>query len=383
MNTVNQNLAHLFSAGAPHRPPAADLLANSAQSRAGKVTFSCIFFSDVRKDVSNIDKYRFVRELVEFADQAKFEAVCFPERHFYEFGSIYANSSVIAAYFAPLTRHVRLRAAAVTNTLHHPAEIVENWAMVDILSNGRVDLGFGSGWNKADYILSPDTYENRSELRNERIEIIRKLWRGESVDFAGPGGQIFATKIYPTPVQKELNVWYSTFSEQGFEHAGRHGYNIFTMLFAIEMPALERKIAIYRQARHAAGFDPATGIVSLLIHAFVHPDEEWMRRVVAAPLKEYIRSSTVPQMKAVNKSFNPLEIDKIIDYSYARYLSSGGIFGSLENCQKQIDRLVAIGVNDIAFLQDYGVDYAAVVDSLQYLRQLVDQNTQTERASGC
>lgn len=369
MHRTNQNIADLFSGklaleGAPAQPRA-------------DATFSYIFFSDVRKHISDQEKYRFARELVEFADASGFEAICFPERHFYEFGSIYANNGIMAAYFAPLTRRVRLRAASVSSTLHHPAAVVENWAMVDILSNGRVDLGFGSGWNKADFVLSPDTYDNRSALRDERIPIIQKLWRGETVDFPGPGGEIFPTKVYPRPLQRELNVWYSTFSEHGFEHAGRQGYHLFTMLLGTDLDALEKKIAIYRRAREAGGYDPATGVVSLLMHTFVHPDLDWVQRVVEAPFKEYIRSSIVPQMKALDHKFDAVETEKIINYSYSRYFHTAGIFGPVEDCQKQVDRAVRAGVNDIALLQDFGVDYAAVKDSLKYVKQLVDQNQNT------
>ena len=337
MSSINQNLTALFSGkiavekGRPATPPAVSMPGTK------QVTFSCIFFSDIRKEISNKMKYQFVRELVEFADQSGFEAVYFPERHFYEFGSIYANNAIVAAYFAPLTQNVRLRAAAVTATLHHPAEIVENWAMVDILSNGRVDLGFGSGWNKPDFILSPDTYENRFALRDERIPIIQKLWRGETIHFPGPGGEAFPTRVYPRPLQKELNVWYSALSERGFEHAGRQGYNIFTMLLPMDLEALGKMIDVYRKARAAAGFDPNTGIVSLLMHTFVHPDIEWVQHVVSSPFKDYIRSSVVPQMKTLDKSFNHSEIEKIIEYSYTRYFQKGGIFGPLEDCQRQID----------------------------------------------
>lgn len=366
MHSVDQNLANLFSGKLA--------LDEAPRPEKREITFSYIFFSDVRKDISDREKYRFVRELVEFADQSGFEAVCFPERHFYEFGSIYANNGIVAAYFAPLTRQVRLRAVSVSCPLHHPAAIVENWAMVDILSNGRVDLGFGSGWSKADFILSPDAYENRSAARDEMIPIIQKLWRGETVDFRGPGGEIFPTRVYPRPVQKELNVWYSTFSEHGFEHAGRQGYNLFTMLLGIDFNALEKKIATYRRAREEAGYDPETGVVSLLMHTFVHPDLEWVRRVVSDPFKEYIRSSIVPQKKALDKHFDEAETEKIISYSYSRYFHTSGIFGPVEDCQKQVERAIRAGVNDIAFLQDFGVEYAAVKDSLKHLKQLVEQN---------
>lgn len=366
MRSVDQSLSDLFAGKLALDEP--------SRSRPGEVTFSAIFFSDVRKGISDAEKYRFVRELVEFADQNGFEAICFPERHFYEFGSIYANNGIVAAYFAPLTRHVRLRAASVSCPLHHPAAIVENWAMIDILSNGRVDLGFGAGWNKADFILSPGTYENRSAVRDEMIPVIQKLWRGETVDFPGPGGEVFRTRVYPRPVQKELNVWYSTFSEHGFEHAGRQGYNLFTMLLAIDFTALEKKIAIYRRAREEAGYDPDTGVVSLLMHTFVHPDLDWVQEVVGEPFKDYIRSSIVPQMKALDRHFDEAETEKIINYSYSRYFHTSGVFGPVEECQKQVDRAVAAGVNDIAFLQDFGVDYGAVKESLPYVKQLVDRN---------
>lgn len=310
--------------------------------------------------------------MVEFADDSNFEAIYFPERHFSEFGSIYANNSIMAAYFAPLTKHVRLRTAAVTNTLHHPVEIVENWAMIDILSDGRVDLGFGNGWNEADFILSPDTYEERIALRNERIPIIQKLWRGESIEFIGPGKKMFNITVYPKPVQKELNIWYVTNSKEGFAYAGSKGYNIFTMLFGIDLHGLEEKITAYREARHAADLNMAEGSISLMMHTLVHPDRDWVNQRVSSPFKDYIRSTLEPHMKAQGKFLNHNEMDKMVDYSFSRYFNTGGIFGSIEDAQKQIDLAVSVGVNEIAFLQDFGVDYDAVKSTFHYLKQLVD-----------
>ncbi len=377
MSSVNQNITDLFSG---------KLSVEVSQKEAplpsgGKpktLSFSYLFFSDVRKDISDREKYFFTRELVEFADQSGFEAVYFPERHFYEFGSIYANNGIMAAYFAPITQNIRLRTAAVTCTLHHPVEIVENWAMVDLLSNGRVDLGFGNGWNKPDFILSPETYENRVSLRHERIPIIQKLWRGESVDFSGPGGEIFPVTVYPRPLQKDLNVWYVTTSEQGFAHAGKHGYNVFTMLYGIDLNALGGKIELYRQARKESGLNPETGVVSLMMHTLVHPDIEWVESTVSSPFKDYIRSSLLPHMKAAGQGIDEDEIKKMVDYSYARYFQTGGLFGPPEDCQKQVDQAVNVGVNEIAFLQDFGMDYSAVKKSLVYLKQLVDQNQKVE-----
>ncbi|MEM0942218.1 MAG: MupA/Atu3671 family FMN-dependent luciferase-like monooxygenase [Bacteroidota bacterium] len=372
-SNVDKAIAEVF-AGTQSNVKASNTRPIEEKLSPRSISFSYLFFSDVRKDISDWEKYCFTRELVEFADASGFEAVYFPERHFYEFGSIYANNGIMAAYFAPLTQHVRLRTAAITSTLHHPVEIVENWAMIDILSNGRVDLGFGDGWNEADFILSPDTFEHRNSLRKERIPLIQRLWRGESIAFPGPGGKMHDIVVYPRPVQPELNVWYVTLSDQGFQYAGSKGYNVFTMLFGISIEQLKEKIDGYRQAREEANLDPATGKVTLMLHTLVHPDTEWVERMVASPFKDYIRSSLLPQMKAAGKTLSDTEVDKMVDYSYARYFQTGGLFGSLEGCQKQLDKALEAGVNEIAFLQDFGVDYQAVRSSLASLKILVDRN---------
>lgn len=368
---ANRRLAELFAAPGPGRT---DPARTEAPRPGAGMRFSYLFFSDVRRDVSDRAKYGFARELVEFADQTGFEAVYFPERHFGEFGSIYANCSVMAAYLAPLTTRVRLRSAAVTCTLHHPLAIVEAWAMIDVLSGGRVDLGFGNGWNETDFVLSPETYANRQALRNERIPLIQRLWRGESVPFPGPSGAMLPITVYPRPIQPELQVWYLTLSDDGFEHAGTHGYNVFTMLYGIDLAALGKKVEIYRRARAAAGRDPATGTVSLMLHTLVHPDLEWVQRMVSAPFKKYIRSSLIPHMKADGRAVDEREIEKMVDYSFARYFQRAGLFGPVEACREQVALARSVGVDEIACLQDFGVDYDAVRSARGHLQALVSEN---------
>ena len=373
LNKINEKISDIFRDGFSEKKEV-NIENKQTITQKSSIDFSYLFFSDVRKDISNIEKYNFARHLVEFADQSSFKAIYFPERHFYEFGSIYANNGIMASYFASITRNLRLRTAAITNALHHPVRVVEDWAMIDILSNGRVDLGFGSGWNKADFILSPDTYKNRTELRRERIPIIQKLWRGEQMTFVGPDNHPFKITVHPRPLQKELNVWYVCNAEEAFMYAGSKGYNIFTMLYSISLLELGKKINIYRNARKKAGFNPATGIISLMMHTLVHPDQDWVNKVVSAPFKAYIRSSLVPHMKSQNKIVNEEEINKMVEYSYARYFKTGGIFGSIEHSQKIIDEAISVGVNEIAFLQDFGIDYSAVKESLCYLEELVKNN---------
>lgn len=347
----------------------------ATKPRAG-MRFSFLFFSDVRKDISDAVKYAFMRDVTVFADRAGFEAIYLPERHFHEFGSIYANPAIVAAHLIPQTSRIRFRTAGVSLPLHHPAEVVEWWATNDVLSQGRVDLGFGSGWAKEDFILAPENYEDRRRVCSERISMIQRLWRGETVAFAGPGGQQIAIGVHPRPVQPELKVWFLvTQSDQGFIHAGRQGYNVFTMLYGNNLDAMRGKIALYRDARRQAGLDPAAGTVTLMLHTLVLEDRARVADVVEGPFKAYIKSSLEAHLKAVvdQKGGTPLgeaEKAKVLDYAYQRYFKTGAIFGTVEEGRQIVDQAIAAGVDEIACLVDFGVDYSVVRQSLPHLQRL-------------
>jgi natural product biosynthesis luciferase-like monooxygenase protein len=349
------------------------------QPLSNRISFSFLFFSDVRKDITDKQKYEFIRDITIFADQAGFTAVYLPERHFYEFGSIFANSAVMASYLIPQTTRIRFRTAGISLPLHHPAEIVEWWAMNDILSGGRVDLGFGSGWNQADFIYAPDDYAERRRICSERIPLVEKLWRGETIAFPGPDGTMVPIKVYPRPLQQKLNIWLLvTRSDAGFLYAGQQGYNVFTMLYGNSFEVMQAKIALYRQGREQAGLDPNTGIVTLMLHTLVHESRDLVRNAVEVPFKEYIKSALEAHLQAdldakgtTNERVSAPEKAKILDYAYQRYFQTAAIFGTVADGRKVVDEAIKIGVNDIACLVDFGVDYSLVKESLFYLEQLI------------
>jgi natural product biosynthesis luciferase-like monooxygenase protein len=351
--------------------------APSPRQAKAKISFSFLFFSDVRKDISDAQKYAFMRDVTLFADREGFEAVYIPERHFHEFGSIYANSAIMAAHLIPQTTRIRFRTAGISLPLHHPAEVVEWWAMNDVLSQGRVDLGFGSGWNKNDFILSPDSYEDRRQICTDAIPIVQKLWRGEAVSFPGPGGELIPISVYPRPLQPELNVWLLiTQNDEGFIHAGGQGYNVFTMLYGNNLHAMQKKIALYRSARQQAGLDPAKGVVTLMLHTLMLQDRAQVRTAVEAPFKGYIKSALDAHMKAAidQNGGTPLteeEKGKMLEYAFQRYFRTSAIFGTVEDGREIVDQAIAAGVDEIACLVDFGVAYPVVMESLTPLKQLV------------
>jgi natural product biosynthesis luciferase-like monooxygenase protein len=335
------------------------------------VALSILFFSDAGQE--NARGYDAVFEIAAFADRAGFRAVWIPERHFHPFGGSYPDPAALAAALAVRTRHVRLRAGSVVITLHHPARLAESWALVDQLSGGRVDLAFASGWNPNDFVLAPEAFEDRRNLWCERIPIVERLWRGDSVVFPNGRGEATPIRIYPRPAHPNLAVWLTVSRlDESFQLAGARGYNVLTMLQGIDLDELGRKIRLYREARAAHGHDRDGGTVTLMLHALVHRDLSTVERAVRGPFRDYVRSSVTGHVQRLPREQRPsdAEVTKLVEFSYERYFRTGALFGTVADAQRVVAQAAAAGVGEIACLVDFGVEPALVREGLTYLEEL-------------
>ena len=338
--------------------------------------FSLYHFSGV-DDSGGRDphRYRLLLEGAKFADQHGFKAVWIPERHFHSFGGLCPNPSVVGAAIAAITQHVEVRAGAVVAPLHHPLRIAEEWSVVDNLSHGRVGLGFCTGWHDRDFALAPANFVERRNLMKQNIETVRKLWRGESLEFTGGRGNPVGVKIYPRPIQKELPIWIAAaVNPETFKLAGEIGAGVFTHLLHQEVHELAPKIKLYREAWRAHGHE-GDGCVTVTLHTFVGEDLAAVRAKVHDPLCRYIADSVglatgmteALYPGAEIKSLKPEDAAALIEYSFNRYFESSGLLGTPETCRKTLGRLAAIGIDEVACLIDFGVDADSVLASLPLL----------------
>lgn len=360
--------------------------------------FSLFYFAsgeDGRQD----DKYRLLLEGARYADQHGFHAVWTPERHFHAFGGLYPNPSVTAAALAAITTRVRLRAGSVVLPLHHPVRIAEEWALVDNLSGGRVDISFASGWQPNDFALAPQNYADRKRVMMEGIEVVRRLWRGESVSFPGPDGKPVDVRTLPRPRQRDLPVWITTAgSADTYRAAGEAGANVLTHLLGQTVDDVAGMIRVYREARSKAGH-PEPGRVTLMLHTFVGPDESVVRETVRKPMKEYLRSSvslikgftgawTAGRGSGVSRvagdefdKLSPDDMESLLDFAFERYFETSGLFGTPARCLDLVQRLRDAGVDEIACLIDFGVPTDDVLSHLDDLDAVRQQTTRHARSA--
>lgn len=360
---------------------------------AKTIDFSLFYFA--ADEGESADKYRLLLEGARFADEHGFAAVWTPERHFHAFGGLYPNPAVAGAAIAAITKRVAIRAGSVVLPLHHPARVAEEWAVVDNLSGGRVGISIASGWQPNDFVIRPEAYAERNKVMYESLETVRKLWRGETVSFPGAKGDAVQVQTLPRPVQPELPVWVTTAgSPETFRKAGEVSANILTHMLGQSVDALAENLAIYRRARAEAGH-AGDGRVTLMLHTFVAADRSEVRERVRQPMKSYLRTAVSlvknfanewtayskrgqTAMQAAGDEFTklaPEDMDGLLDFAFERYFETSGLFGTPEGCLAFIDKLKALGIDEIGCLIDFGVpadDVLAHLPFLDELRQLAN-----------
>jgi len=355
-----------------HRP-------NRCGDRQDKeVEFSLFYFASDDCEVAD-DRYKLLFEGAKFADRKGFSAVWTPERHFHAFGGLYPNPSVTGAALAAITQNVAIRAGSVVLPLHNPLRVAEEWAVVDNISKGRAGISVASGWHADDFILSPESYSDRKELMLRNIEIVRKLWRGESVSLRGGAGNEVEVAIFPRPVQRALPLWMTAAGNvETFKLAGVIGANLLTHLLGQDLDDLSHKISIYRKAFLEGGHGPGDGHVTLMAHTFIGDSISEVRAKVRGPFCSYLLSSygLIKNLaRSLGKNidsdnFTQDDKEALLSNAFDRYFNTSGLMGTLTTCLETVNHMKAIGVDEIACLIDFGVDIDSTLRGLEYLARL-------------
>ena len=126
------------------------------------------------------------------------------------------------AFIAAITERVEM----VTNVLILPqrqtALVAKQAAEVALLSRGRLRLGVGTGWNKVEYDALGISFTGRGRRQEEQVQLLRKLWTEDVLDFAGELERVELAGINPRPA-KPIPIWFGGGADVALERAGRLG----------------------------------------------------------------------------------------------------------------------------------------------------------------
>lgn len=344
------------------------------QTNTKELEFSLFFFS-ADGSTSAQSKYQLLLEGAKFADQHDFAAIWTPERHFHAFGGLYPNPSVLGAALAAITEKIQIRAGSVVLPLQDPIRVAEEWSVVDNLSGGRAAIACASGWHANDFVFAPQDYPDRRKVMMEKLEILRKLWEGQTIKSRNGAGKEIEVRIYPKPLQPHLPIWLTSHSDQTFIKAGEMGFHILTALWSTTEEEIARQIQLYRDARRRNGHDPETGIVTLMLHTFIGETMNTVLDTVKSAYGEYLFVNLglqKDQVEGQNLEFNLTEEDRhlIVSNATDRLIKARGLIGTPDTCLDKLKSLESIGVDEIACLIDFGIDFESVMMSLYHLNKL-------------
>lgn len=331
--------------------------------------FSLMFFSSGERGGATAT-YNHILEFARRADASGWTRVWLPERHFADFGAVHPNPAVLGAAVAAHTRRIRIAAGSVVAPLHDPLRIAEEWAIVDNLSEGRVDLSLAAGWRAEDFALTPGSYAKRVSLLAKSADDVRRLWRGESLSREDGTGTTRAVRTRPRPCQPELPLWITAArSTTSFEMAGALGANLLTYLVDLGFDGMAKRLADYRGARQRAGHAGA-GWVTVMLHSFVGAQSDDVRCAIAPAYVDYLVANR--ELLGASGALTALDATELARAQFERVFERLSLIGGRSACAQVVGRLRELGVDEIACLVDFPADLNLAADALPRLLELAD-----------
>lgn len=239
------------------------------------------------------DRYRAILDQVRYAEELGFEAVWLAEHHFQAFGGMFPSPAILGAAIAQRTETLRIGTAVVLLPYQNPIRIAEDYATLDLLSNGRLEFGVGHGfvkWEALNFGVPPE--ESRERFR-EHLEVVLKAWTRPSMSHKGRFHEYTDLSVWPRPLQRpHPTVWMAaTTTIESFESSGHQGYQMMLIPFLHDVEDLSRKVEAYLDARRAAGHDPLTARILAAYHLYVGEDAAEARSAGSAGVMEYIATA--------------------------------------------------------------------------------------------
>jgi alkanesulfonate monooxygenase SsuD/methylene tetrahydromethanopterin reductase-like flavin-dependent oxidoreductase (luciferase family) len=168
-----------------------------------------------------------VAEQTRLADELGYTIAWFAEHHFSNY-CLCASPLMLVAHCASLTKTIRLGTAVVVLPLYNPARLAAEIATADALSNGRLMLGIGAGYQPYEFERFGVDIARNLEMTEEFCDILDLAFSRDFFSYQGRHYQIPETHIPARPVQRPLPIYVAGHTQAMFRSAARHGYRVLT-----------------------------------------------------------------------------------------------------------------------------------------------------------
>lgn len=239
--------------------------------------FGVFILGDKPGRLSHREVFKNVLEEARWAEELGYDEVWLAEHHFSPYGTI-ANLPLMAAAIAAQTERIRIGTACMVAPFHDPIHLAEQIAMVDNLSGGRFDAGFGRGYQAHEFKGFGVSMDEATARYQECVTIVNGLLTQEHFSFEGKYWTIDDLTIQPRPVQEPIPMWCTVMkTPSSFEWMADRGYGaIIGNPYQVD-PDLAGALSIYLDTRRTKGLSEAREHVWALVNAFVDANDDFAR----------------------------------------------------------------------------------------------------------
>ena len=216
-------------------------------------------------------------------------------------------------YVAANTNKIALGTSVIDMLFHNPVILARRLATLDILSEGRSIAGFGIGWSKDEYQASNIPFQNRGKRADEFVQVLKRIWTDDVVEFKGKYYSIPASKIGPKPIQKpHPPVYLGGFSPNTFSRIVNYDTNGWLAVVGGPLEYLDNTIKTIKDIANKANKDPNKFKVILLAHLNVALDSKSQPTTTTNEDQRFPFTGTIDQIGNDIKRIKQMDIDHII-----------------------------------------------------------------------
>ena len=177
------------------------------------------FFTRLLDKVPAKQRYQLATEQIQHAERCGFDNAWIAQHHFHEDEGGLPSPLVYLAHAAAQTRTIRLGTAIITLPMENALRVAEDAAVVDLLADGRLEIGLGSGGTPDSFLPFGLTFTERGAAFADNLHTLLSAWRGDSLGHPD-------NHLYPAAPQLAGRVWIATFSVEGAIRAAQGGHGL-------------------------------------------------------------------------------------------------------------------------------------------------------------
>ncbi|MBZ6075346.1 putative FMN-dependent luciferase-like monooxygenase [Microvirga puerhi] len=173
------------------------------------------FFTRLLDEAPAVERYRLASEQILHAERYGFDSAWVAQHHFHEVEGGLPAPLVFLSHIAARSSRIRLGTGIITLPLENPVRVAEDAVVLDLLSDGRLEIGVGTGGTPSSFTAFGLDSANRSEIYDRHLATVRAAWNGGPLE----GGD----SLYPVAPHLNDRIWQATFSVWGGTRAGKAG----------------------------------------------------------------------------------------------------------------------------------------------------------------